>query len=246
MQLTDGILVLLDAGGNAFHRAWCGFEVFHALVEQGPGYLLDIFTAQSGDYALSNNGVGIIDTLQDRSFEESKFPKHVLGRAANFELTAAKTSLPGDKTAILAAVGDDDAAVSSTFRARFGLANLQRLLRADGDNAQFTALLGWLQKSKLRRIRVIVPPSGEVSPARVERLAAAVPKSVEELRLQGQDGPSGALPPRGLNGIATLVKNGCVHRLFLVAFAKMEFAPLAAAVGAKKAQLSSLSLRCGS
>ncbi|KAG8458805.1 hypothetical protein KFE25_005232 [Diacronema lutheri] len=253
LQLTDGMISVLDRRAVAISRAWCALELFVANLERGSTYLHDIYTPfEHSRGGRPHAAVGLVDGFAaiDRanplsksaakSEREAAFPADALARAESFELARAEASEPSDLAAIRAWVGDEAPLLDATVRARFGIVRLTQLVAAgvpDG-NVRLRALLDALRCSRLRKLscELAQPSAGAVA-----RLCASLPASLAELRLVSA-GPSVALP------ISTSLRSDslqllCVLNLPYCALGDEEGAELGAALGAAGCRLVELRLR---
>jgi hypothetical protein len=172
-------------------RAWCALELFETILGRGSAYRHDIYTV-AGDGA-----VGLVDGLAAvdggnsvyksgssyvKSMREGRFPAKALDGAKAFALKDAQASEAGDLAAIKAQVGDQEAMLDSTVRARFGVARLPALLHADGPagGSELRALLADLRASQLRKLSAQLNKPRDFALA---ELVASLPASLEELTL---------------------------------------------------------------
>jgi len=179
-------------------RAWCALELYETILGRDAAYLHDIYTV------MSNAGpIGLVDGLaaksgkkkedtMDKAEREQEFPDAALCGAKGFALAHAEASRAEDLVAIRGQVGADDKVLDATVRARFGVARLHAVLRADnpGGKAELRALLDDLRGSKLRKLSALLHAKSHPALA---LLGAALPASLEELTLYDA-GPSVAPP----------------------------------------------------
>ncbi|KAG8457171.1 hypothetical protein KFE25_004388 [Diacronema lutheri] len=198
IQLTDGTVSVLDPKAIAVSRAWCALELYETILGRDAAYLHDIYTV------MSNAGpIGLVDGLaaksgkkkedtMDKAEREQEFPDAALCGAKGFALAHAEASRAEDLVAIRGQVGADDKVLDATVRARFGVARLHAVLRADnpGGKAELRALLDDLRGSKLRKLSALLHAKSHPALA---LLGAALPASLEELTLYDA-GPSVAPP----------------------------------------------------
>ena len=113
MQLSKGILLILDHQATPFTRLWCAFEEYVALTEMDQGSqssrkLLDIGTTLPGTSkaALLTDGLTPAESAdyrgdQLRVCRQASFPLEVLGKGLLPELHLAQASMDADRRHIL-------------------------------------------------------------------------------------------------------------------------------------------------
>lgn len=227
------------------------------ILGRNAAYLHDIYTAvevigvfggKIGDAVGLVDGFAAVDNGQqpNKSRREEHFRDGTLDAAGQFALARAEASQPADLVAIRSEVGDEEALLDATVRARFGVARLGRLLRADtqGNAAELTALLEALRCSRLRKVSAYLGDGEALPDETVARLCASLPASLEELRLPGV----GLAVVRPL---CELVEAGHLARLCILNLSECKLGDvgsvlLVTALGSPGCGLSELDLGCAS
>ena len=145
--------------------ACSAYELFVSILGRGPAYRHDLYHALPAGtkdaWDREVRAVGLVDgfAAQDaadnewKAKRESAFPRGLLERsAASFDVSRAEASQPGDRAAILQALGQDTAAINCTVRARFLAVLLPWLLLREAEQAELRAALQQLAGSSLRKL----------------------------------------------------------------------------------------------
>jgi len=106
IQLSVGVLLILDESATTFSRIWCCFEVSTALaVRTGSGsrLMLDICTMSSTSARLLTQGVVELDkgSWRRKAKREADFPLEVLRLGLHVKVQNASASVEADKVHIL-------------------------------------------------------------------------------------------------------------------------------------------------
>lgn len=217
LELAEGVVSVLDRKGVTFTRAWCGFELYRALLNpRGQAFKLDTYAVSAGtkegnergrgfekESAIEVRGVRDGDSLEAVSKD---FPLAVAERAADFSVESAQASVGADKLRILAFVGEDKEAFDATLRARFASVLLPhydaQLARAQVDtkggarkatlSARALKTIRALARSRARALELPRIRTQEVAEELVAALGAPTAVHLEKLTILGCDRP---LPP---------------------------------------------------
>lgn len=151
LQLSVGLLLVLDQEATACSRIWCCFEISVALDPQyrrsqgWDQFLLDIATVDSsGEAQLLTSGLAGAERrmvpllgLQAKSAREALFPLPVLCRGLSVDVAAAAATQAEDKRRILNTIAGNRDLESQPPAAHKGYDEVNRSLRAT------FALAGW-------------------------------------------------------------------------------------------------------
>eukprot|EP00746_Dinoflagellata_sp_MGD_P165758 gnl/MRDRNA2_/MRDRNA2_95217_c0_seq1.p1 gnl/MRDRNA2_/MRDRNA2_95217_c0~~gnl/MRDRNA2_/MRDRNA2_95217_c0_seq1.p1 ORF type:complete len:952 (+),score=158.50 gnl/MRDRNA2_/MRDRNA2_95217_c0_seq1:76-2856(+) len=108
MEISSGVVSIVDSNATCWTRVWCCYEVFCALIksDRTKEYTYDVYTTGAGFTGGLTDGYCIMDAekAERKAEREKDFPLELLEHAMKIDLTEAEASVDADRIHILNAI----------------------------------------------------------------------------------------------------------------------------------------------